>query len=87
MLQTAILVSKYYENQEVRLTDITTLKVYNAGTTIAFINGIPIYPNQKEVIIVPDGTFSNVILEIKFLETENLKAIINQILFTYKKLI
>lgn len=73
MLQTAILDSQYYEEQEIRLSNITTLKVYNGGTTVAIINGIPVYPNQKEVIIAADGTFSNVILGLVFVSIEQIK--------------
>ena len=66
MLRTAVIDTEYKKSGEIRLDNITSLKVFNAGNTIAFIAGFPVYPNQKEVIIPADNTISNVILELEF---------------------
>lgn len=66
MLRTAVIDTEYKKNGEIRLDNITSLKVFNAGNTIAVIAGFPVYPNQKEVIIPADNTISNIILELEF---------------------
>ncbi len=66
MLRTAVIDTEYKKSGEIRLDNITSLKVFNAGNTIAVIAGFPVYPNQKEVIIPADNTISNVILELEF---------------------
>lgn len=69
MKRTALIDTEFTKNGEVRLSDITTLKVYNAGETVVNINGLPIYPNQKEIIIPADGTVSNVLLNVEFFKS------------------
>jgi hypothetical protein len=81
MLRTAVINTEYTNSGEIRLKNITTLKVFNAGDTIVFIAGLPVYPNQKEIIVPADNTISNVVLDVQFqkffLEKEPTKKVVN----------
>jgi len=70
------------------LENVTSLSVLNNGNSIAIINGIKIYPTQKQILIVPDGTFSRVQLEVSYIPTATKvdDRLVNKILLIYKKL-
>ena len=86
MLRTAIINTEYTKSGEIRLKDITTLKVFNAGDTIVFIAGLPVYPNQTEIIVPADNTISNLVLDVEFqkffLATEPTKKVVNGVIIT-----
>ena len=97
-VESAFITREFREEQIPVLEGVTCLSVVNTGTTIAIINGVTIYPKQKQILIPPDGTFSKVKLEINYVTSEStfdprlVKGITsemerNRILLIYKKLI
>lgn len=96
--ESAFITREFKEEQIPILEGVTCLSVVNTGTTIAIINGVTIYPTQKQILIPPDGTFSKVKLEVNYMTSEStfaptlVKKMItgkehNRILLIYKKLI
>ena len=89
-VESAFITREYKEEQIPILENVTSLSVVNKGTSIVLINGVLIYPTQKQILIVPDGTYSKVQLEVNYIETNNsIKGYKpkNKILLIYKKLI
>jgi hypothetical protein len=89
-VESAFITKEFREEQIPILENVTSLSVVNKGTSIAIINGVLIYPTQKQILIVPDGTYSKVQLEVNYTVTSNRKKGIseqNKILLIYKKLI
>lgn len=89
-VESAFITKEFREEQIPILENVTSLCVVNKGTSIATINGVIIYPTQKQILIVPDGTYSKVQLEVNYTVTSNRKKGIseqNKILLIYKKLI
>lgn len=89
-VESAFITKEFREEQIPILENVTSLSVVNKGTSIVSINGVLIYPTQKQILIVPDGTYSKVQLEVNYTNTTNLKKDIseqNKILLIYKKLI
>lgn len=89
-VESAFITKEFREEQIPILENVTSLCVVNKGTNIAQINGVLIYPTQKQILVVPDGTYSKVQLEVKYIETNNsIKGYTpkNKILLIYKKLI
>ena len=84
-VESAFITREFKEEQIPVLQKITCLSVVNLGNSVVVINGVTIYPSQKQILIVPDGTFSNVQLEVVYIKT-NVK-LSNKILLIYKKLI
>jgi hypothetical protein len=89
-VESAFITKEFREEQIPILENVTSLSVVNKGTSIVTINGVLIYPTQKQILIVPDGTYSKVQLEVNYQVTSNRKKGIseqNKILLIYKKLI
>ena len=89
-VESAFITKEFREEQIPILENVTSLSVVNKGTSIVSINGVVIYPTQKQILIVPDGTYSKVQLEVNYTLTSNRKKGIseqNKILLIYKKLI
>ena len=89
-VESAFITREFREEQIPVLENVTSLCIVNKGTSIANINGVLIYPTQKQILIVPDGTYSKVQLEVKYTDTNNSKKAYtptNKILLIYKKLI
>lgn len=96
-VESAFITREFKEEQIPILEKVTCLAVVNTGTTVAVINGVAIYPTQKQILIVPDGTFSQVQLEVQYLDNKGSVPVIvrkevyskqrNKILLIYKKLI
>lgn len=97
-VESAFITREFKEEQIPILEGVTCLSIVNTGTTIAIINGVIIYPTQKQILIPPDGTFSKVKLEVNYVTSETtfdpilVKRITtmeerNKILIIYKKLI
>ena len=89
-VESAFITKEFREEQIPILENVTSLSVVNKGTSIVSINGVLIYPTQKQILIVPDGTYSKVQLEVNYQVTSNTKKGIseqNKILLIYKKLI
>ena len=89
-VESAFITKEFREEQIPILENVTSLSVVNKGTSIVSINGVLIYPTQKQILIVPDGTYSKVQLELNYQVTSNRKKGIseqNKILLIYKKLI
>ncbi|MGH2667143.1 hypothetical protein [Flavobacterium sp.] len=96
-VESAFITREFKEEQIPILEMVTCLSVVNTGTTVAVINGVSIYPTQKQILIVPDGTFSRVQLEVQYLDSKTSAPVIvrkvayskerNKILLIYKKLI
>lgn len=96
-VESAFITREFKDEQIPVLEGVTCLSVINTGTTVAIINGVSVYPNQKQILIVPDGTFSKVQLEVNYLTNEAGDPILikratsekgrNRILIIYKKLI
>lgn len=89
-VESAFITKEFREEQIPILENVTSLSVVNKGTSIAIINGVLIYPTQKQILIVPDGTYSKVQLEVNYQVTSNRKKGFseqNKILLIYKKLI
>ena len=89
-VESAFITKEFREEQIPILENVTSLSVVNKGTSIVSINGVLIYPTQKQILIVPDGTYSKVQLEVNYIvANEGKKGISeqNKILLIYKKLI
>lgn len=89
-VESAFITKEFREEQIPILENVTSLSVVNKGTSIVTINGVLIYPTQKQILIVPDGTYSKVQLEVNYQVTSKRKKGIseqNKILLIYKKLI
>lgn len=89
-VESAFITKEFREEQIPVLENVTSLCIVNKGTSIAQINGVLIYPTQKQILIVPDGTYSKVKLEVNYTDTSNsIKGFTpkNKILLIYKKLI
>lgn len=89
-VESAFITKEFREEQIPILENVTSLSVVNKGTSIVSINGVLIYPTQKQILIVPDGTYSKVQLEVNYEVTSERKKGIseqNKILLIYKKLI
>jgi hypothetical protein len=97
-VESAFITREFKEEQIPVLEGVTCLSVVNTGTAIAIVNGVTIYPTQKQILIPPDGSFSKVKLEVNYVTNESsfdlklVKGIIrknerNSILLIYKKLI
>ena len=89
-VESAFITKEFREEQIPILENVTSLCVVNKGTSIAQINGVLIYPTQKQILVVPDGTYSKVQLEVNYTDTNNsIKGFTpkNKILLIYKKLI
>jgi hypothetical protein len=89
-VESAFIIKEFREEQIPILENVTSLCIVNKGSSIAQINGVLIYPTQKQILVVPDGTYSKVQLEVKYIETNNsIKGYTpkNKILLIYKKLI
>lgn len=84
-VESAFITREFKEEQIPVLQKITCLSVVNLGTSVAVVNGVKIYPTQKQILIVPDGTFSNVQIEVVYDKTK--VKLSNKILLIYKKLI
>jgi hypothetical protein len=89
-VESAFITKEFREEQIPVLENVTSLCVVNKGTSIAQVNGVLIYPTQKQILVVPDGTYSKVQLEVNYTDTINSKEGYtpkNKILLIYKKLI
>lgn len=89
-VESAFITREFREEQIPVLENVTSLCVVNKGTSIAQVNGVLIYPTQKQILVVPDGTYSKVQLEVIYTDTNNSKkdyTLKNKILLIYKKLI
>ena len=87
-VESSFITREFREEQIPILENVTSLSVLNNGNSIAIINGIKIYPTQKQILIVPDGTFSRVQLEVSYIPTATKVDdwLVNKILLIYKKL-
>lgn len=87
-VESSFITREFREEQIPILENVTSLSVQNNGNSIAIINGVKIYPTQKQILIVPDGTFSKVQLEVSYMPTTAKVEYSNQnkILLIYKKL-
>lgn len=74
-IESAFITREFKEEQIPILERVTCLSVVNIGTTVAVINGISVHPNQKQILIPPDGTFSRVKLEVSYLPNKSLVGI------------
>jgi len=89
-VESAFIIKEFREEQIPILENVTSLCVVNKGTSIAQVNGVLIYPTQKQILVVPDGTYSKVQLDVIYTDTNNSKKGYtpkNKILLIYKKLI
>ena len=89
-VESAFITREFREEQIPILENVTSLCVVNKGTSIAQVNGVLIYPAQKQILVVPDGTYSKVQLDVNYIDTNNSikgNAPKNKILLIYKKLI
>jgi hypothetical protein len=89
-VESAFITKEFREEQIPILENVTSLCVVNKGTSIAQVNGVLIYPTQKQILVVPDGTYSKVQLDVNYIDTNNsIKGNTpkNKILLIYKKLI
>lgn len=89
-VESAFITKEFREEQIPILENVTSLCIVNKGTSIAQVNGVLIYPTQKQILVVPDGTYSKVQLEVNYIDTNNsIKGYTpkNKILLIYKKLI
>lgn len=89
-VESAFITREFREEQIPVLENVTSLCVVNKGTSIAQVNGVLIYPTQKQILVVPDGTYSKVQLDVNYIDTNNsIKGNTpkNKILLIYKKLI
>ena len=87
-VESSFITREFREEQIPILENVTSLSVLNNGNSIAIVNGIKIYPTQKQILIVPDGTFSRVQLEVSYMPTATKvdDRLVNKILLIYKKL-
>jgi len=90
-LESAFITREFKEEQIPILENVTCLSVVNKGSSVALVNGVSIYPSQKQILIVPDGTYCKVQLSVSYLTTVSLEKSgqkpENKILLIYKKLI
>lgn len=59
-----VLVTK--QNVSVRVERVTTMRVYNVGDVDAEFNGATLKAGQNKTIVVADGTFSDVDIDVVF---------------------
>lgn len=57
---------EYSKKQSITLPNVISLAVYNNGECIAYVNKLPIYPGNKQIIVAPDFTVSNLDLSLTF---------------------
>lgn len=89
-VESAFITREFREEQIPILENVTSLSILNKGNSIAVVNGLRIYPTQKQILIVPDGTYSKVQLEVLYEPDSKQKKKVmmqNKILLVYKKLI
>jgi len=90
-VESAFITREYKEEQIPILENVTCLSIVNKGASIAIVNGVSIYPTQKQILIVPDGTYCKVQLSVTYCATNQMikKGVSqdNKILLIYKKLI
>ncbi|MFZ4680297.1 MAG: hypothetical protein ACOYLP_09035 [Flavobacterium sp.] len=89
-VESAFITREFREEQIPILENVTSLSILNKGNSIAVVNGLLIYPTQKQILIVPDGTYSKVQLEVLYEPDSKQKKKVmmqNKILLVYKKLI
>jgi len=90
-VESAFITREFREEQIPILENVTCLSIVNKGTSIALVNGVSIYPSQKQILIVPDGTYSRVQLSVSYIDTFSSSkkgdTPSNKILLIYKKLI
>ena len=89
-VESAFITKEFREEQIPILENVTSLCIINKGASIAQVNGVLIYPTQKQILVVPDGTYSKVQLDVIYIDTNNSKKGFipkNKILLIYKKLI
>lgn len=66
MLNSIHITFQHRGNDKVELKRITSLVVYNDGNMLCHINGQKIEPQARVNFVVPDGTFSDILLDISF---------------------
>ena len=71
-IESAFIIREFREETIPILEKVTCLSVVNTGDTVAVVNGITVYPTQIQVLILADGTYSRVQLEVTFLEQGNI---------------
>ena len=71
-IESAFITREFRDEQIPILEKVTCLSVINTGDTTLVINGITLYPAQLQVLILADGTYSRVQLEVTFLEQGNI---------------
>lgn len=70
MQRSNFITTEYRGNQVISLNGVTSLAVFNSGNCVVVVNGKPIYQGQKEILVVPDGTYSDLSLGVEFIEFE-----------------
>lgn len=85
-VESAFITREFKEGQIPILEKVTSLAVVNTGNVIVSVNGVTIYPTQKQILIVADGTFSRVQLQVVYSQ-DNVGVKRKQILLIYKKLL
>lgn len=70
MQRSNFITTEYRGNQVIPLNGVTSLAVFNSGNCVVVVNGKPIYQGQKEILVVPDGTYSDLSLDVEFIEFE-----------------
>ena len=71
-IESAFIIREFREETIPILEKVTCLSVVNTGDTVAVVNGVTVYPTQLQVLILADGTYSRVQLEVTFLEQGNI---------------
>lgn len=67
---TGVVFFKIKEDKEITVENVRTLQVRNNGVVSVFVNDFEIASKESFVLVIPDGTQSNVVLDIRFGEIE-----------------
>lgn len=59
---------EYVGNRDINLSDIVSIWAYNNGEAIAIIDGFPIYPKQKSILVLSDNCVSDIQMRLTFKE-------------------
>lgn len=75
------------ENTNVPVNSVTTMTVFNVGDVAVTFNGATVKAGESKTIVAPDGTVSDVNLDVVFSEDFVELAYVKRIEVIYKKLV
>jgi hypothetical protein len=86
MLKSSPVVLVTKEDVSVKVENVTTMEVFNVGDVDATFNGATLKAGKNKTIVVADGTYSDVDIDVVF-STAALAGYEKKIEIIYKKII